>query len=106
MSMNTRADRIRKLIKSSSTQRMSAAMLSTQLKVSVHMVHGELKKMADVYIIDWAKSPGGLSWHALYACVHVPDDAPRPDTEVAKKSRSCAMPKSAYSQPQTQWVTQ
>ena len=106
MTVNSRADRIRRLIKSSSMQRITAAELSMVLDVSSHVIHNELKRMADVYIIDWRKTKNNKGWQALYACVHVPDDAPRPDTEVAKKSRSCAMPKSAYSQPHTQWVTQ
>ena len=103
---NSRADRIRRLIKSSSIQCMTAIELSRLLDVSVPLIHQELKKMADVYIADWRKHPGGISWHALYACAHVPEDAPRPDTEIAKKSRSCAAPKSVYAdRPRTVWVT-
>jgi hypothetical protein len=101
---NSRADRIRTLIHASSIGSMTAVEISRRLDISVPLVHETLKKMDDVYIIDWRKSPGGLSWYALYACVYVPEDAPKPTKELAEKTRSCSMPKSAYQQPRTVWV--
>lgn len=89
---NTRKDKIRRLLKSTSTGALTAQDIAKRLDLPLTTVRTVLKSMDDVYIATWKRVPKTHAWTALFAVAHVPADAPRPNLLLPKNIRHAIQP--------------
>lgn len=73
----TNQDKVRSTLRKCLTG-LSAVDLSTRLNVDLNLIRVMLNRMPDTYIASWAPTRAGAGFMAVWKCVEVPDDAPRP----------------------------
>ena len=63
---------------------LTAQQIGARINSDVDSTRKTLSHMWGVYVDRWANSKRGMH-HAVYMCVEVPEDAPKPEPKVKKK---------------------